>query len=124
MINTKKIYNTLLSDSRITAIVPSDNILNAYPNGIEVFPCIVFIDENQSDIEYADNFSSASRCEVEIHIFSKKLDSYVTTSDISVILAEVFNEELWHCSSNGEISDPDPTVEHRVLRFEKSIYNN
>lgn len=123
MINSKKIYNTLLSDSRLTSIIPSDNIFNSQPNEIEVFPCVIFVDENQSDAEYADNFSTASRCEVSIHIFTKKLDSYVTSSEISVILAQIFNEKLWHCSLNGEIGDPDASVEHRVMKFEKSIYN-
>lgn len=124
MINAKKIYNNLLNDSRITALVPGDNILNAYPNEIENYPCIIFLDENQSDGEYADNKPSADRCSVKIHIFSKKLDGYVTTSDISVIIAEVMNNDLWHCSQNGEIGDPDPDAEHRVMRFEKSIFIN
>ena len=59
-----------------------------------------------------------------IHIFSKKLDGYVTTSEIGVIIANVMNDDLWHCSQNGEISDPDPDAEHRVMRFEKSIFIN
>lgn len=124
MVNAKKIYSQLLSNALITAVVPGDNILNAYPNEIENYPCIVFLDENQSDSEYADNFHTVQRCSVTIHIFSKKLDGYVTTSEISVIIAEVMNADLWHCSQNGEISDPDPDAEHRVMRFEKSIFIN
>ena len=124
MVNAKKIYSQLLSNALITAVVPGDNILNAYPNEIENFPCIVFLDEGQSDTEYADNFHTVQRCSVMIHIFSKKLDGYVTTSEISVIIAEVMNADLWHCSQNGEISDPDPDAEHRVMRFEKSIFIN
>lgn len=123
MINAKKIYSQLLSNALITAIVPGDNILNAYPNEIENYPCIVFLDENQNDTEYADNKPTADRCSVMIHIFSKKLDGYVTTSEIGVIIADVMNDDLWHCSQNGEISDPDPDAEHRVMRFEKSIFN-
>jgi hypothetical protein len=34
------------------------------------------------------------------------------------------NEDLWNCSQNGEVSDPDPDAEHRVMVFNKSIYNN
>lgn len=124
MINAKKIYSQLLSNSLITALVPGENILNAYPNEIENYPCIIFLDENQNDTEYADNKPSADRCSVMIHIFSKKLDGYVTTSEIGVIIAEVMNNDLWHCSQNGEISDPDPDAEHRVMRFEKSIFIN
>ena len=124
MINAKKIYSQLLSNALITAIVPGDNILNAYPNEIENYPCIVFLDENQNDTEYADNKPTSDRCSVMIHIFSKKLDGYVTTSEIGVIIANVMNDDLWHCSQNGEISDPDPDAEHRVMRFEKSIFIN
>ena len=49
MINTKEIYNTLLNDSRITELVSDENIFNAWPDEFETFPCIVFMDENQSD---------------------------------------------------------------------------
>lgn len=124
MINAKKIYLQLLSNALITALVPGDNILNAYPNEIENYPCIVFLDENQNDTEYADNKPTSDRCSVMIHIFSKKLDGYVTTSEIGVIIANVMNDDLWHCSQNGEIGDPDPDAEHRVMRFEKSIFIN
>jgi len=123
MINTKEIYMNLLSDEKITVVVSEDNILNAYPASIENFPCIVFIDENQSDEQYADNFPTTNRCDVTIHIFSKKLDEYVTTSEISVIIAKVMNDNLWHCSMNKEITDPNPDVEHRVMDFSKSIFN-
>ena len=123
MINSKEIYANLLSDERIKTVVDENNILNAYPASVENFPCIVFIDENQSDGEYADNKHTADNCSVTIHIFSKKLDEYVTTSEIGVIIANVLNEDLWHCSMNREITDPNPDVEHRVMDFSKSIYN-
>ena len=123
MINAKKIYNNLLNDSRITALVSADNILNAYPNEIEVFPCIIFLDENQSDSEYYDNKPGASNCYFQVHIFSKKLDGFVSTSDVAIKIAEVANEDLWNCSQNGEVSDPDPDAEHRVMTFNKSIFN-
>ena len=122
MINAKEIYANLLSDNRITAVVDGDNILSAYPDCVEDFPCIIFLDENQSDSEYADNKHTVDRCSVTIHIFSKKLDEYVTTSEIGVIIANVMNEDLWHCSLNREITDPAPSVEHRVMSFEKSIF--
>lgn len=124
MINAKEIYSTLLSNEKIVELVSDDNIFNSYPNEVEYFPCIAFVDENQSDAEYADNKHMADSCSVEIHIFSKKLENYVTTSEIGVIIAEVMNDDLWNCSTNREISDPKPDVEHRVMRFNKSIYNN
>lgn len=123
MINTKVIYNTLLNDTRITELVDEYNILSSWPNEVETFPCIIFMDENQSDDEYNDNKPEASRCSVQIHIFTKKLDGYVTTSEIGVIIAEVMHEDLWNCSQNGEVSNTDPDCEHRVMVFNKSIFN-
>ena len=124
MINTKKIYSKLLSNEKITALVSDDNIMSVYPNEVEVFPCIIFLDENQMDSEYSDNKSGASSCSVTIHIFNKKINGYATTSEIASPICEVMNDDLWHCSNNGEVVDPKPDVEHRVLIFSKSIYNN
>lgn len=124
MINAKKIYNTRLNNSRITALVNENNILSSWPDKkIENFPCIIFMDNNQNDDEYNDNKASASSCSVQIHIFSKKIEGYISTSEIGVIIAEVMNEDLWHCSQNGEVADPDPDCEHRVMFFNKSIFN-
>ena len=124
MINAKELYNSLLTDSRITELVDENNILSSWPDEeIETFPCIIFLDDNQSDDEYYENMPGASRCSDQIHIFSKKLDGYITTSEIGIIIAEVMREDLWNCSQNGEVSDPDPNCEHRVMRFNKSIFN-
>lgn len=123
MINTKVIYNTLLNDTRITELVDEDNILSSWPNEVETFPCIIFLDENQSDDEYYENMPGASRCSIQVHIFTKKIGNYITTSEIGVIIAKVMNEDLWNCSQNGEVSDPDPDCEHRVMVFNKSIFN-
>lgn len=123
MINTKKIYNKLLNDERIIELVNEENIFNAWPSEFETFPCIIFMDENQSNDEYYENMPGASRCSVQIHIFSKKLDGYITTSDIAIIIAKVMNEDLWNCSQNGEITDVDLDCEHRIMVFNKSIFN-
>lgn len=123
MINAKKIYNTLLNDSRILEFVSEDNILNSYPNEVENFPCIIFSENSQDDSEYNDNMPGASVCSVEIHIFVKKLDGNATSSDIAEVVAEVMNEDFWNGSGNREVSDPDPDVEHRVIQFNKSIFN-
>lgn len=123
MINAKAIYNSLLNNETITALIPEENILNAYPNEVEIFPCIIFLDDDQSDTEYYENKPGASACSVQIHIFTKKLDGYVTSSEVAIAIADVMNNDLWNCSHNGEVSDPDPDCEHRVMRFNKSIFN-
>ena len=123
MINAKALYNTLLNDERITSLVDEDNILSSWPGEeIENFPCIIFLDDNQADTEYNENRPGASSCSVQIHIFSKKLDGYTTTSEIALVIAEVMHGDLWNCSQNRETSDPDPNCEHRVMIFNKSIF--
>ena len=122
MINAKKLYKKIFSDERITAVIPEDNILNAYPNEVEIFPCIIYLDDNQSDGEYSDNKSGASGCSLMVHIFSKKISGYISTAEVAIKIAEVLNEKLWHCSQNREIGDPDPNTEHRVIVFNKSIF--
>lgn len=124
MINAKKLYNQIFSDERITALIPGENIFNSYPNKIENFPCVAFVDENQNDSEYNDNKSGANDLSVMVHIFSKKLDGYLSTAEVAKTIAKVFNEKLWNCSQNREISDPDSNAEHRVMVFNTSIYNN
>ena len=123
MINAKKIYNSLLNNESITSLIPEDNILNAYPDDLEIYPCIIFLDDNQNDTEYYENKPGAGFCSVQIHIFSKKLENYVSTADVAIAIAEVFNNDLWNCIQNGEVSDPSTNVEHRVMRFNKSIFN-
>ena len=124
MINAKELYNSLLTDSRITELVDEDNILSSWSDEeIKTFPCIIFLDDNQTDDEYNDNRPSASDCSVQIHIFSKKLDEYITTSEIAIKVAEVMNEDLWSCLQNGEVSDLDSNCEHRIMRFNKTIFN-
>lgn len=123
MINTKKIYNTLLNDETITSLVDDDNILNSWPSEFENFPCIVFVDEAQNDSEYYDNMPGASNCSVMIHIFTKKLDGYVTSSEIAIAISRVMNNDFWNCSQSGEVAEPDLDVEHRVMVFNKSIFN-
>ena len=123
MINAKKLYKKIFSDERITSVIPEDNILNAYPTEVEIFPCIIYLDDNQSDGEYSDNKSGASGCSLTVHIFSKKITGYVSTAEVAVVIANVLNEKLWNCSQNREVGDPDPDKEHRVMMFNKSIFN-
>ena len=122
MLNVKEIYNKLLNDSSITSLIPEENILSAWPSEVEVFPCIIFLDDFQSDAEYYDNKPGASSCSVAIHIFTKKLEGYVSTSEIGIQISKVMNNDFWNCSTNKEVIDPDEDVEHRAMIFSKSIF--
>lgn len=121
MINAKKIYNVLLNNESITALVDPSNILNAYPEIIQDFPCVVFLDEKQRDTEFSDNMPMASDCTVQIHIFSKKVAGFPTSAEIGMKVAKVMNDDWWTCSMNGETPDMIDYIDHRVMRFSKSI---
>lgn len=122
MINTKIMYNTLLENDTITALVESDSIFDTYPSTIENFPCICFIESKQTDLEYSDNVHSFERCSVEIHIFTKALDDYPTTSEIGIAVADVFNRDFWTMQDSKEVADSVEDVRHRVMTFSKEVF--
>lgn len=121
MINAKLLYNTILNDARITAVAPI--VLDAYPDSIEKFPCVIFLDDSQRDKEFADNFPTADSIGVQIHIFTKALASYKTTTEIGLVVAEVMKENYFVCTSNTEAPDIDDKVRHRVMYFIRDIYS-
>lgn len=121
MINTKRIYYKLLNNNKITAIVNDENILDAYPEEVEIFPCIIFLDGNQSDSEFADNKPIANDCSVDIHIFTKAESGYPTTSEIGIAIGEVFKDEFFTCPVNTETSDTQKDVRHRIMSFRKQM---
>ena len=122
MINAKKIYNEIINDSRIVELIGEDNIFDAYPNSVETFPCVIYLEGNQNDVEFADNLPIANSCSVDIHIFTKALKNYPTTSEIGIVVGEVFKENYFVCTSNLETVDDNPEVRHRVMSFRKGIF--
>ena len=121
MINAKKLYNTILNDSRITDMVK--DVLDAYPETVEKFPCIIFQDENQSDIEFADNLPLGDSIAVQVHIFTKALKDYATTSEIGLKVAEVMRENYFTCRNNREVEDVNDNVRHRVMYFTREVFS-
>ena len=121
MINAKYLYNTILNDARITAVAPK--VFDAYPNSITKFPCVIFLDDSQADKEFADNFPLADSIGVQIHIFTKAVASYKTTSEIGLIVAEVMKENYFICTSNTEAPDVDDNIRHRVMYFKRDVYS-
>lgn len=122
MINTKVIYNELLEDETLTALVDEDFIFDAYPSTVEDFPCVCFVETKQTDIEYSDNAHSFEKCNVEIHIFTKALEDYPTTSEIGVVIANIFNRDFWSMQDSKEVAEPIEDVRHRVMTFSKEVY--
>lgn len=120
MINAKIIYNNLLNDSRLLTLVGEDNISDVYPNEVVIFPTVIFQDGEQTDTEFCDNLPMANDCNVSIHIFTKSLDGYPTTSEIGIIIGQIFKENFFVCNGNRELDEPD-NIKHRVMSFRKEI---
>ena len=120
MINAKEIIYNILNDERLTSQVK--DIFDAYPTTIEDFPCVIFLDAGQNDIEFADNQPLAVNVEIEIHIFTKTLDGYLTTSQIGIIIDEIMKENYFICSSNIEVPDIDDNVRHRIMVFRNNFF--
>lgn len=120
MKNLKKVAFEILNDPRLTEIV--EDVLDAYPNGIENFPTVIFQDTNQTDIEFADNFPIASNCEVTVHIFTKAIENYPTTSEIADVIYDIMRENYFTCSSNSEVPAEGDDIRHRVLVFRNNLF--
>lgn len=119
MINAKKLYYRLLNDERLTSIV--EDIMDAYPDTVETFPCVIYLEENQNDIEFADNLPIADNLSMQVHIFTKALDGYATTSEIGLVVAEIMKENYFVCKGNTEVADVVDNVRHRVMTFGKFV---
>lgn len=119
MINSKKLYKTILNDTRVTTLVKK--VVDAYPNKVEIFPCVVYIDDTQTDKEFADNKPQATRCGVTIHVFTKALSGYATTTEIGLVINDIMHENDFACISNGETPDVSDDVRHRVMVFDRDF---
>lgn len=120
MINQKEYVLTLLKSSAEleNKLGKSGKIMNAYPNKVEAFPTVVFEDMNQSDVEFYDNLPYATNCNVRIHIFTKVSGSkYPTTTEVGLIVHDIFREDFWSCTANMETSDVDDSIRHRIMDF-------
>lgn len=120
MINQKKYVLTLLKNSTEleTILGKSGKIMNAYPNKIETFPLVIFEDMNQSDVEFYDNLPNATNCSIRIHIFTKVSgNKYPTTTEVGLIVHDIFRNDYWSCTANVETSDVDDSIRHRIMDF-------
>lgn len=126
MLNLKKYYKTLLTSSAEleTKLGKSGKILSAYPNEVKSFPLIVYEDTNQNDIEFSDNLPEATRAVVRIHIFTKTLTNYPTTTEIGEIVHDIFRGDYWACTLNQETDDVADSIKHRVMDFTREFYGS
>ena len=119
MINVKKYINGLLNGSSELKTL-CKTILSSYPDEVTKFPCIIFEELNQSDTEYADMLPQGTTASISIHIFTKTLADYPTTSSIGQVCNNLLNGVLWNCDSNRELSESD-NIKHRVMTFSTKI---
>lgn len=120
MINQKEYVLTLLKNSTEleTILGKSGKIMNAYPNKIETFPLVIFEDMNQSDVEFYDNLPNATNCSIRIHVFTKVSgNKYPTTTEVGLIVHDIFRNDYWSCTANMETSDVDDSIRHRIMDF-------
>ncbi len=122
MKNLNEIVYGILSGNETIAGYVGENILDAYPNEVENFPCIIFLDANQSDTEFADNKPQADVAEVEIHIFTKALDGFPTATEIGEAVYVAMNENYFVLTGGRGLSDPDDEVRHRIMNFRNIIF--
>jgi len=120
MVNLKKIVYDILNNETIVEM--GLTVLDAYPNEVETFPTVVFMEVNQNDIEFADNKPLANNCEIEVHIFTKAVDGYMTTNEIASVINNAMQENFFIVSSNREVPDSVDDVRHRVMNFRKVIF--
>lgn len=123
MFNIKKYVFTQLSGSTaLQTLIGSGQVVDMYPNEVNTFPLVVYLESNQSDNEYADNKPETSRASVIVHIFTKSLKGFPTTTAIGIVIGDIFKNLLWHCVSNGETPDPNDSVRHRVMIFSRDLF--
>ena len=119
MTNVKKNVNDILSNSQLA----THNIeyICGYPDSVEVFPLVCWFEDGQNELEFNDNKPNWNGCEVEVHIFTKKLNGYMTSNEIAFIVDEAMKGGDWRCFNNREIGDSDNEVEHRILNYRKEF---
>lgn len=122
--NLKKYYKTLLQNNSLIEILGSEkNILSAYPQEIKTFPLVVYEDSSSKDVAFSDNLPKGTSASVRVHIFTKTLEGYPTTTEIAEIVRSIFRNDFWTNGLNQETSDVQDNVRHRVLDFTKEFYS-
>ena len=122
MINAKKIYNEMLNDSVLVEMVGEDSIMDSYPDEVVKFPCVIFTDSLQADIEFGDNQPHGTECYVDVHIFTKALEGFPTTTEIGLVVNNIFHKNDFYCTSNSELGKGNGT-KHRVMKFKNEFFS-
>lgn len=122
MINAKKVYNEILSDPILVEMVGEDSIMDSYPDEVVKFPCVIFTDSLQTDIEFGDNQPHGTECYVDVHIFTKALEGFPTTTEIGLVVNNIFHENDFYCTSNSELEEGNG-IKHRMMKFKNEFFS-
>lgn len=125
MLKTKAyIYDLLSTDTTLLYLVgSSDNIVDAWPETVTLFPLVICQDENQDDWEYADNAPKGANVSVRIDVFTKIGGTYPTSTSIGYEVDRIMKSEFFRCNSNGEVADDTEGVRHRVMRYSRAMFS-
>ena len=122
--NLKKYYQTLLSgSSELVTLIGEGKIMSAYPQTVETFPLVVYEDQNSRDVEFSDNLPDGTAASVRVHIFTKTLTGYPTTTAIAEVVRDIFRADYWTLTANNETADVDDSIRHRVMDFTREFYS-
>ena len=124
MLATKdKIYTMLTTNVALLALVGgADHIVSAWGETIEIFPLVIYQDENQSDMEFADNKPMASSVRYRIDVFTTT--DLASTTEIGQAIAIVMMADFFTCGTNGEVFEVTEGVKHRVMRFSRELFTS
>lgn len=121
--NLKKYYKDLLTaSSELITIIGNNKIMSSYPQEVETFPLVIYEDLNSNDVAFSDNLPEGTRAQVRIHIFTKTLANYPTTTAIAEIIRNIFRSDFWACTMNQETNDVEDNIKHRVMDFSRAFY--
>lgn len=125
MINVKAYLKKLLDDNALKEkLGTKGKVLASYPSEITVFPCVIYQENSQNDLEFNDNQPDASGVSVRVHIFTKTNTSYPTTSEVGIIVHNIFRTDLWACTYNREMDEAEDNIRHRVMDFTREFYGS
>lgn len=123
MLNMKKyVRQLIISSPALIALVPATRVLSAYPDEVTQFPCVIIEEQGQRDEGFSDNLPNAERVNVRLHVFTKTVKDFATTTEVGKILHGIFRSDFWACTYNSEMQDTDESVKHRVMDFTRSFY--
>ncbi len=110
------LFGKLSTDEGIVAIAQS-NVFDAEPETKTIFPAVYYRESNQPDIEFLDDYPTASDSTIVIDVYVQN----ASPSPLAQVVANFFYNLTWACTMNQEITDSAPNIKHRHMEFTRSL---